>query len=203
MAVWTCRAIGHTRGTGTTVQPGGAVVVASRARAAPVEAVIERVDGIEADYTAFFRAEFPAVLRTLTLIMRDPARAEELSQDAFVQLLRHWPKVAGYDQPHAWVRRVAIRLAMRAVRRRRLISIVRLDMLSVAAAPAASRIDLSDAIGRLSGAQRAAIVLHYFEDRPVADVAAMLGCAEATARVHLHRGRNRLRELIGEGRDEL
>ena len=179
------------------------MVVASRARAVPVEAAIERVGGTEADYTAFFRAEYPAVLRTLTLILRDPARAEELTQDAFVQLLRHWPKVAGYEQPHAWVRRVAIRLAMRTVRRRRLISIVTLDMHSMIAAPAPRRIDLSAAIGRLSGAQRAAIVLHYFEDRPVADVAAILGCAEATARVHLHRGRNRLRELLGEGRDEL
>lgn len=179
------------------------MAVASVARTAPVEAAIERVDGTDADYTAFFRAEFPAVVRTLTLILRDPARAEELTQDAFVQLLRHWPRVSDYDQPYAWVRRVAIRLAMRAVRRRRLISFVTLDVLAIAAAPAASRIDLSDAIGRLSGSQRAAIVLHYFEDRPVADVAAILGCAEATARVHLHRGRNRLRELLGEGRDEL
>ena len=167
-----------------------------------MEATIERVDGGATDYTAFFRAEFPAVLRTLTLILRDAGRAEELTQDAFVQLLRHWPKVSGYEQPHAWVRRVAIRLAMRAERRRRLISFVTLDGLSLAAAAAAGRVDLSTAIGRLSGAQRAAIVLHYFEDRPVADVATILGCAEATARVHLHRGRNRLRELLGEGRDE-
>lgn len=168
-----------------------------------MEAVIERVGATEADYTAFFRAEFPAVLRTLTLILRDAGRAEELTQDAFVQLLRNWPKVSGYEQPPAWVRRVAIRLAMRSERRRRLISIVTLEGLSLAAAPAAGRIDLSSAIGRLSGAQRAAIVLHYFEDRPVAQVAAILGCAEPTARVHLHRGRNRLRELLGEGRDEL
>ena len=179
------------------------MVVHSPVRAIALETTIERVRRTEADYTAFFRAEFPAVLRTLTLIERDPARAEELAQDAFVQLLRNWAKVSAYEQPRAWVRRVAIRLAMRAVRRRRLISIVTLDLAALAAAPASGRLDLSDALGRLSGSQRAAIVLHYYEDRPVADVAAILGCAEATARVHLHRGRNRLRELLGEVRDEL
>ena len=50
-------------------------------------------------------------------------------------------------------------------------------------------------------AQRAAIVLHYYEDRPVAEIASILGCAEATARVHLHRGRKRLAELLGEDDD--
>jgi RNA polymerase sigma-70 factor (ECF subfamily) len=60
---------------------------------------------------------------------------------------------------------------------------------------------VSDALRRLSGSQRAAIVLHYFEDRTAAEIATILGCAEPTARVHLHRGRNRLRELLGEAGD--
>ena len=64
-----------------------------------------------------------------------------------------------------------------------------------------SRFDVDGAIRRLPASQRAAIVLHYYEDRPVAEVAAILGCAEATARVHLHHGRNRLRQLLGEDDD--
>ncbi len=46
--------------------------------------------------------------------------------------------------------------------------------------------------------QRAAIVLHYYVDRPVREVAAVLGVTPATARVHLHRGRRRLRRLLEE-----
>jgi DNA-directed RNA polymerase specialized sigma24 family protein len=72
------------------------------------------------DYADFFRAEFAAVLRTVELMLRDHARAEELVQDAFVQLLVNWPKVSTYERPEGWVRRVAIRLAIRSLRRDRL-----------------------------------------------------------------------------------
>jgi RNA polymerase sigma-70 factor (ECF subfamily) len=61
--------------------------------------------------------------------------------------------------------------------------------------------ELADAIRQLPGAQRAAIVLFYYEDRPVAEIAAILGCAEATARVHLHRGRKRMAQILGEADD--
>ena len=55
------------------------------------------------DYTAFFRDEFPAVLRTIELMIRDRARAEEITQDAFVQLYLHWPRISRYERPEAWV----------------------------------------------------------------------------------------------------
>jgi RNA polymerase sigma factor (sigma-70 family) len=45
---------------------------------------------------------------------------------------------------------------------------------------------------RLPPSQRAVIVLHYYEDRPVGEIASTLGCREATVRVHLHRARKRL-----------
>ena len=65
-------------------------------------------------------------------------------------------------------------------------------------ASTAADADVLEAVGRLPRAQRVAIVLHYYEDRPVVEIAALLGCGEATARVHLHRGRRRLAELLGE-----
>ena len=155
----------------------------------------------ELDYSTFFRAEFAAVLRTVALMLRDPGRAEEITQDAFIQLLRDWPKISRYERPQAWVRRVAIRLAMRAIRRERLWSLVRLELLPLRRGSACRRFDVPGAIRRLPGSQRAAIVLHYYEDRPVADVAVILGCSEPTVRVHLHRGRKRLRQLLGEDDD--
>jgi RNA polymerase sigma-70 factor (sigma-E family) len=169
-------------------------------RVVALEASRPQVFEGEQDYAAFFRAEFAAVLRTISLMLHDHGRAEEVTQDAFVQLLHHWPKVSRYQKPQAWVRRIAIRLAMRSIRRQRLISFVTLDLLT-ASVPSTTRLDVTDAVRRLPGSQRAAIVLHYFEDRPVAEIAAILGCAEPTARVHLHRGRNRLRELLGEADD--
>lgn len=157
---------------------------------------------LDATYAAFFREEYAQVVRIVYLIQRDRARAEDIAQDAFIQLLANWTKVAGYDRPEAWVRRVAIRLAMRGVRRDRLWAIVR-ERISQPRPESAPDLDLADAVTRLPGNQRAAIVLFYYEDRPVAEVAAILGCAEATARVHLHRARRRLADLLGSEVDDV
>ena len=164
----------------------------SRAAPREAEAVL--------DYTSLFLVEYPAIVRTVALMLRDNARAEEITQDAFVQLHVAWAKVSRYERPGAWVRRVAIRLAMRAIRRDRLWALVGREL--VPREPAAgSGPDVAGAIRQLPGAQRAAIVLFYYEDRPVAEIAAILGCAEATARVHLHRGRKRMAQILGEADD--
>jgi RNA polymerase sigma-70 factor, ECF subfamily len=151
----------------------------------------------DAGYDLLFATEYAAVMRTVYLIVHDLDRAEDIAQDAFLQLLRHWRKVSRYDRPGAWVRRVAIRLATDLLKRERLRSI-----LERRAAPATEgappEIDVLGAVRRLAPNQRAAVVLFYFEDRPVAEVADIMGCAWATARVHLHRGRQRLAELLEE-----
>jgi RNA polymerase sigma factor (sigma-70 family) len=168
-----------------------AVALAARVWSRPV------VTDAPLEFTSFFRQEFAPVLRTVELILRDHGRAEELTQDAFVQLMRHWPKISLYERPDAWVRRVAIHLALRALQRDRLWQLVRGRLLPTEPARP-SRFDLDGAIRQLPGSQRAAIVLHYYEDRPTADVAAVLGCSESTARVHLHHARKRLAELLRE-----
>ena len=149
------------------------------------------------EYTTLFRAEFAAVHRTVELVLRDHGRAEEIAQDAFVQLLVHWPKVSRYERPDAWVRRVAIRLALRSLRRDRLWQLVRGGLLP-REPDRPVRYDVDGAIRQLPGSQRAAIVLHYYEDRSTAEVASILGCSESTARVHLHHARKRLAILLGE-----
>ena len=164
----------------------GTVVV----RAAPVSRELDT------SYVDFFRDEFAQVVRTVYLIHRDQARAEDVAQEAFIQLLANWTKVSGYDRPDAWVRRVAIRLSMRGVRRDRLWAMVR-ERISLPRPEAGADLDLAAAVTTLRGSQRAAIVLFYYEDRPVAEVAGILGCSEATTRVHLHRGRRRLAKLLG------
>ena len=155
---------------------------------------------VEAEYSQFFRHEFSRVTRTVLFIVHDQQRAEDIAQDAFLQLFRHWAKVSDYERPDAWVRRIAIRLAMRQVRRDRLWALVKGDVRQPL--PAVPRdLDVLDAVRRLPGMQRAAVTLFYYEDRSVAEIADLLGCAEPTARVHLHRARRRLAELLGEEDD--
>ena len=155
----------------------------------------------ESDFTAFFRAEYARTARTVCLVLHDQARAEEITQDAFVQLLRCWEKVSGYEQPAAWVRRVAIRMAVRSAKRETMRSL--LEWRSRAVEEPAEDLplphgDMVAAVRSLPTNQRVAIVLHYYEDRPVADIADALGCAPATARVHLYKARQRLALLLGE-----
>jgi len=151
----------------------------------------------ETEFEWFFADEYGAVLRSVFFVLHDRAKAEDIAQDAFVQLYAHWAKVSKYERPEAWVRRVAIRLAVRAARRERLRQVLERGAPS-APMPLPVDVDLLRAVRQLSPKQRAAVVLYYFEDRPVFDVAKILGCSAATANVHLHRARKRLAELLGE-----
>jgi RNA polymerase sigma factor (sigma-70 family) len=159
---------------------------------------IERVDWAEREFSLFFHEEFANVARTAYLVLHDRTAAEDVAQDAFTQLFRNWAKISRYDRPGAWVRRVAIRLAVRHARRER----VRVFLLRWIEPPRhetpARDPDLIRAIRALPPQQRAAVALHYFEDRPVAEVAGLLGCSTATAKVHLFKARRRLAHLLSE-----
>ena len=65
------------------------------------------------EYEWLFRAAYPRIRRTVISILRNPESAEDVTQEAFLKLLQHWRKVRSLEQPDAWVRRVAIRLAIR------------------------------------------------------------------------------------------
>jgi len=153
-------------------------------------------------FTWFFRTEYPGVVRTLTVMLQDREQARDVAQEAFIQLMRHWETVSRYERPGAWVRRVAIRLAMRGRRRdvlrraRERLAGPPQELAGTAAVPAA--MDLLTAVRRLPPAQRAAVALFYYEDQPVSEVAAILGCTPSTARGHLHSARERLGRLLGE-----
>lgn len=151
----------------------------------------------QAAYSAFFRASFAGVVRTVYLIVHDSGRAEDIAQEAFLQLLRNWSRVSDYERPDAWVRRVAIRLAVRSLRRDELWRSVR-ELFVPQERSTGRDLDVGQAIGQLPRGQRAAIVLYYYEDQPVGAIASVLGCSESTVRVHLHRGRQRLAHLLGE-----
>ena len=60
-----------------------------------------------------------------------------------------------------------------------------------------------EALAGLSTKQRACLVLHELEDLPFADVAREVGCAEATARVHHHRAKQRMRDMLAYRADEM
>jgi RNA polymerase sigma-70 factor (ECF subfamily) len=62
--------------------------------------------------------------------------------------------------------------------------------------------DLVVALGTLSERQRAAVVLHDAAGYPARQVARIVGSTEAAVRVHLMRGRRRLREMLEDQDDD-
>lgn len=152
-----------------------------------------------ASYEQFFRAEYPKLVSLATAMTGDRRVAEELAQEALLRAHRRWGRVSAYDMPGAWVRRVTINLASSA-RSRRGRERRALDRLGSERPPVAPY-DYADddfwaLVRRLPSRQAAAVALHYLEDRSVADVAAALGCAEGTAKAHLHKGRAALARLL-------
>ena len=74
---------------------------------------------VDPEYEWLFDAEFQHVVRAVFLIVHDAELAEDLTQEAFIRLLQQWRRVSRYDRPGAWVRRVALNLALNAERQRR------------------------------------------------------------------------------------
>ena len=67
---------------------------------------MSRAAEFDADFSALFLQEFPRLARTVRHIVGDRARAEELAQDAFIELIKHWRTVVDYGRPYLWLRRV-------------------------------------------------------------------------------------------------
>jgi RNA polymerase sigma factor (sigma-70 family) len=157
--------------------------------------------GRDEEFRDLFVDDYDRVVRTVFLILRDQGRSEEIAQEAFLQLLRHWRRVRGHDLPEAWVRRVAIRMAVRSIKRENALATALLRVVpdDRAEAPdALAGADVLDAVATLPPQQRAAVVLFYYEDRPVEEVAQILDWSASTARVHLHKARKRLGALLSE-----
>lgn len=147
-------------------------------------------------FSWFFRAQYESVVKTAQLVLGDRQEAQDVTQEAFLRLLKHWKKVSKYELPDAWVRKVAFRLALTAKRKRRVHSLLHSDPPAPPSGWDFGDPELATAIAELSVTQRAAVVLFYFEDRPVAEVAQILECAPSTVKVHLHKARKKLAALI-------
>ena len=148
------------------------------------------------EYEWLFRAAYPRIRRTVISILRNPESAEDVTQEAFLKLLQHWRKVRSLEQPDAWVRRVAIRLAIRHAKREASRRSVEADT-GPRPTPEPD-VDLDRAVAKLSPMQRAAVVMFYLDDQPVAEIARVLVVSESTVKQHLYRARSRLAFVLGE-----
>jgi RNA polymerase sigma-70 factor (ECF subfamily) len=118
--------------------------------------------------------------------------ASDAESEAFAQALRRGEAIR---DPLAWIWRAAFRIAAGELHDRGRQSPPTSEPMYELPEPAA---EVTAALRKLPAQQRAAVVLHYYADRPIREIAGILGTSSSTVAVHLHRGRNRLRELLGD-----
>ena len=158
------------------------------------------------DFAEFYEASYRRVVAVVAAIVGDRHQAEDIAQEAFARALTRWPQVGRYDQPEAWVRRVALRLTIDAGRRmRRALALSASLAASLAASqrggeapdPLASTA-LSAALLRLPLPQRQAIVLYYLADLPAEQIARDCEVSVSTVRTRLAAARHRLEHELKE-----
>jgi RNA polymerase sigma factor (sigma-70 family) len=154
---------------------------------------VTKGDGSSAvDLAALFDSHAPAMYRTILAYTGGRADvAEEAVGEAFA---RASARSVTLRDAVAWLYRVAFNVANDELRReRRTTGSVQG---SVQAPPELSGV--MEALNALPPRERAVMTLFYVMDLPVSDIAARLGVASATVRVHLTRGRRHLAGLLGD-----
>jgi RNA polymerase sigma-70 factor (ECF subfamily) len=148
-------------------------------------------------FDVFYRREFPRMVDlAFGLSGRSWAAAEDLAQEAMIAAHRNWSRVAGFDNPATWVRRVVLNRAASRFHRGKaeLRALIRLPSLR------SDRVEPLDheaqefweTVRSLSERQAQAIALRYLDELSTAEIAEVLGCSPSTVKVHLHRGRKEL-----------
>jgi RNA polymerase sigma-70 factor (ECF subfamily) len=163
----------------------------------------DRADAIVGeDFVAFYEREIRSVLGLAYVLSGSRTGAEDLAQDAFVAAYRHWNRVGLYDNPGAWVRRVAANRSI-SVGRQRLAEARALLRLGgdrvVLPELSVDNEDLWAAVRRLPQRQAQVIALRYWDRRSAREIAEILELSEATVKSHLQRARQTLAETYPKG----
>jgi RNA polymerase sigma factor (sigma-70 family) len=145
-------------------------------------------------------AEFPRLVRLLTVFSGDRDTALDLAQETCARGCAKWSSVKNMDDQRAWFTKVALNLA-RSRWRRNAVERRVLGLLGSRPAPTeqtdiAQALTVQAAMARLSPRQRAAVALRYLDDLDLATTAAAMRCSEGTVKKLTARGLATLRTLL-------
>lgn len=155
----------------------------------------------DAEFAAFVEAHADELLRTAWLLVGDPHRAEELTQQALVRTYAAWPRVRE-GNPGGYARRVLVNLRVDSWRRRRREVLLPPEDLPAHHVDGGSRTvedrdQLVRALRALTARQRRIVVLRHLVGLTEAEVAADLGVSVGTVKSTASRGLASLRQLLG------
>jgi RNA polymerase sigma factor (sigma-70 family) len=149
-------------------------------------------------FEQFFEAQYPGICRALWLGLGEDCEPEDAAQESFARAFQKWSAVSRLDRPATWVFVVAVRQGRRNQHRRdrsRNASMWATEPMQPTE-DAAFRLTVVTALGRLAPRQRLAIVLRYYADLSVRDIAKAMSCREGTVKATIHSAHDRLRTLL-------
>ncbi|HSK26792.1 MAG TPA: SigE family RNA polymerase sigma factor [Jiangellales bacterium] len=153
------------------------------------------------DFDAFYHATNRRLLQQMYAMTGNLSDAQDCVQEAYARAWQHWRTVRDADDPAAWVRTVAWRIAASRWRKAKggLRALARHGTPDHHAEPSPDNVALVSALRRIPEAQRRAVVLHHLAGLSVEEVARETGAPSGTVKARLSRGRAALAELL---RDE-
>jgi RNA polymerase sigma-70 factor (ECF subfamily) len=141
-------------------------------------------------FDEFYAALFQRLSLQLYAYTGDVAQAQDVVQEAFCRALPRWNRIAAYDDPLSWIRKVAWNLATSRFRRLRVAQAhARRQREEHVEGPGPDRVALTRALATLPEKQRRAVVLFHLADLSITEIAEQEGVAEGTVKSWLHRGR--------------
>lgn len=154
----------------------------------------------QASFDDFYVATRAAVLGQVTAMTLDRELAADCVQEAYTRAWQRWVRVSQLDEPAAWVRTVAWRVAVSQFRRRtvaaRVLARSEPDPVTTETASEIG-LDVMAALRALSRDHRRVLVLHEMVGMKIRDIAAETGLAEGTVKSRLHRAREQLSAVLG------
>ncbi|MFH8792303.1 SigE family RNA polymerase sigma factor [Streptomyces sp. NPDC017941] len=159
----------------------------------------------EDEFDAFYASAFPRVVGQVYALTGDHGQAQDAVQEAFVRAWDRRREFSAVEAPEAWIRTVAMRLAVSHWRRaRRWLELVRrTPPPEHTPGPGPEHLALVEALRRIPDAQRLAIVLHHLCDLSVEQVAAETGAPTGTVKARLARGRAALARHLTTDEDDV
>ncbi|MEV4346147.1 SigE family RNA polymerase sigma factor [Actinoplanes sp. NPDC049596] len=141
------------------------------------------------DFDNFYRDTSRRLARYAYGLTGDAAEAQDLVQEAYARAWQRWRRLAGYENPEAWLRLVVNRLAADGWRRLGVRRNRPAEAPATAPPPSEDTVLVVRAMQTLPAAHRRALALYYLLDRSVGEIAAETGASTGTVKSWLSRGR--------------
>lgn len=185
-------------------------------RLSEAEAIERAKQGDAAAFEVLYNLHKRRVYSLCLRMTTNTAEAEDLTQEAFLQLFRKIGTFRGESAFSTWLHRMAVNVVLMQLRKKGL-QLVPLDDESegdeetpkkdygaqdTVLAGSIDRLQLKNAIDRLPPGYRSIFVLHDVEGFEHNEIAEMVGCSIGNSKSQLHKARMKLRELLKTSRAE-